>query len=70
MTYEAYCKLRCLISQARYEARRNWLSAWELWPGAKPSMDLATSWAREIEALNDAAIELQAAYEETARVAA
>ena len=58
LSEKARLKLLGLLSNARHESLNRWRDAWQMWPGAAPLLDVATSWARQLEQLNDVQIEL------------
>lgn len=65
MTERTWLTVYCLIANARYETLKCWRDSWQLWPGAKPSMETCLYYARQLEEINDAHIELVRLYRGT-----
>ena len=58
MTEQTWVKVYGLMSDARHDFLRKWFDNWQLWPGASPRIDGCLFWAKQLEELNDAQIEL------------
>jgi len=62
MSEKTYLKLQTALHQAKWEARRNWLAAWQIWPGAAPIQDSMAYYAQELQDINDAQAKLESLY--------